>query len=342
MFESEMVEDEMGKISVEDTQPAILKQLLQYLYTSKVEEHFTDYKELMVLAIKYELVELVDFASYKILQGLNKENALELGIFGEIHNSPVLLNGSAKLILNNTDGSLTDGRELEKYPELMKAIIDSLFESGSNDHDVVDNVDSRKHKLEQDMLSLLESGDNGNIVLQCKGEEIKAHRNILSARSMSIEHYNQPFLIGILLRSPVFRAMLERDQPGQISEEDTEPTTLRQLLQYLYIGKVDKDFSDYKELIVIANKYGLVELVDFTSLKLLGNLNKDNAMELGIFGEIQNSTVLINGSANFFLKTMSIPDVLRQDVKKYPKLILAIILAARQKLQEPSKCKLIG
>ena len=34
-------------------------------------------------------------------------------------------------------------------------------------------------KLEQDMLSLSFSGD---IVFQCQEEEIKAHRNILSAR----------------------------------------------------------------------------------------------------------------------------------------------------------------
>ena len=43
-------------------------------------------------------------------------------------------------------------------------------------------MESLQDKLEQDMLSLLESGDNSDIVLQCEGEEIKAHRNILSAR----------------------------------------------------------------------------------------------------------------------------------------------------------------
>ena len=44
-------------------------------------------------------------------------------------------------------------------------------------------MESMKAKLEQDMFSLLESGDNSDIVIRCKyGEEIKAHRNILSAR----------------------------------------------------------------------------------------------------------------------------------------------------------------
>ena len=45
-------------------------------------------------------------------------------------------------------------------------------------------MESMKNKLEQDMLSLLESGE---IVFQCQGEKIKAHRNILSARYMLLE-----------------------------------------------------------------------------------------------------------------------------------------------------------
>ena len=128
--------------------------------------------------------------------------------------------------------------------------------------------------------------------------------------------------------------MLELDQPAEISVEDTEPVIIKQLLKYLYIGKVDQDFTDYKKMIILANKYGLRELVDFSSLKLLEsleNLSQDNVVELGIFGEVHNSDVLLNGSANFFLKTKLIPDILKQEMTKYPKLMVAIIGAAKQK-----------
>ena len=37
-------------------------------------------------------------------------------------------------------------------------------------------------KLEEDMRDLLVSGYNSDLVIQCQGEEIKAHRGILSAR----------------------------------------------------------------------------------------------------------------------------------------------------------------
>ena len=184
MFESGMGEEK--KISLEDTEPAILKQFLNYVYTGKVGQDVTDYMKLMVLAKKYEMAELVDFASDKLLQGLDKDNALEVGMFGEIHDFPVHLNRSAKIILDNVDDywTLPDGWEQKmiEHPQLMKAIIDPLFESGSSDNVVVDNGESLKEKLERDMLNLLESGDNSDIVLQCQGEEIKAHRKILSAR----------------------------------------------------------------------------------------------------------------------------------------------------------------
>ena len=184
MFESGMGEEK--KISLEDTEPAILKQFLNYVYTGKVGQDVTDYMKLMVLAKKYEMAELVDFASDKLLQGLDKDNALEVGMFGEIHDFPVHLNRSAKIILDNVDDywTLPFGWEqkMMKHPQLMMAIIDPLFESGNNDSVVVDNGESLKEKLERDMLKLLESGDNSDIVLQCQGEEIKAHRKILSAR----------------------------------------------------------------------------------------------------------------------------------------------------------------
>ena len=87
-----------GRIKVEDAEPPILRQLLHYLYTRKLETDFSDYMELLILANKYEEDELVDYTSLKILETLTEENALELGIFGEMHNSPVLLNGCAKFI----------------------------------------------------------------------------------------------------------------------------------------------------------------------------------------------------------------------------------------------------
>ena len=146
-------------------------------FTNKKDDEI--YMVLMGLANKYGLVELSEFINLRFLRTLNEDNALNLGICGETHNSPVLLNSSAKFIVDNAIDLGWDGgeHEMKKHPKLMRALIAHVFKDGSNDP-----VESTLSTLERDMLSLLESGDNSDIVLQCQGEEIKAHRKILSAR----------------------------------------------------------------------------------------------------------------------------------------------------------------
>ena len=48
-------------------------------------------------------------------------------------------------------------------------------------------------KLEQDLGDLLESGDNSDLIIQCQGEDIKAHRIILSARYFMLNAMLQSF-----------------------------------------------------------------------------------------------------------------------------------------------------
>lgn len=168
------------------------------------------------------------------------------------------------------------------------------------------------------MWDLLESGFNSDLIIHCQGEDIKAHRLILTARS------------------PVFRAMLETgmvEVKGRIKVEDAKPTILRQLLHYLYTRKLETDFRDYMELLILANKYEEDELVDYTSLKILETLTEENALELGIFGEMHNSTVLLKGCAKFIQEFASeeiLPEGWEQQMKGSPRLMLAVIAAVRE------------
>ena len=128
-----MVEEQKGRVKIEDDELVILKELLRYLYTGKIGPDFREYKELMILANKYDVEDLMDDAGSKILETLTEENALELGIFGETHNSTVLLNASAKIIQENPSvETLPDGwdQQLEGCPRLMVAIIGALREKG--------------------------------------------------------------------------------------------------------------------------------------------------------------------------------------------------------------------
>ena len=128
-----MVEKEKGHIKIEDAELVILKELLRYLYIGKIGPDFKKYKELMILANKYDVEDLVDEAGSKILEPMTEENALELGIFGETHNSTVLFNASAKIIQENPSvETLPDGwdKQLEGCPRLTVAIIGAFRKKG--------------------------------------------------------------------------------------------------------------------------------------------------------------------------------------------------------------------
>ena len=65
--------------------------MVNYMYTAKIDQSYARYKELLVLANKYQVLELINLCSSKILESLCEENALEIGMFGEMHNSENLI-----------------------------------------------------------------------------------------------------------------------------------------------------------------------------------------------------------------------------------------------------------
>jgi len=151
------------------------------------------------------------------------------------------------------------------------------------------------------------------IVLQCQGEEIRAHRLILGARS------------------PVFHAMLQSEMVeninGVIKIDDASVDVVRQMIRYMYIAKIEQDYTKVKELLVLANKYQVLELVNYCSSKIFESLSEDNALEIGMFGEMHNSDILINRCAKFICYDMT--DSLNQNwmekIQESPKLMLQII-----------------
>ena len=77
------------------------------MYTAKVDEKFTKIQELLVLANRYEVVELINYCGTKLVKSLNIQNALEIGIFAEVHNADDLLRHCVRYICEHPE-SLND------------------------------------------------------------------------------------------------------------------------------------------------------------------------------------------------------------------------------------------
>jgi len=167
--------------------------------------------------------------------------------------------------------------------------------------------------LLSDLARIMGDEATSDISIMCQDQEIRVHKLILSARS------------------PVFQAMLGSDMVeksrGVITIMDANVTVVRQMVAYMYTAKIDNDFDRIKELLVLANKYQVLELVNYCSSRIFESLSEDNALEIGMFGEMHNSEVLINRCAKYICYDMT--DSLAEDwmekIQESPKLMLQII-----------------
>eukprot|EP00092_Neocalanus_flemingeri_P022825 GFUD01024749.1.p1 GENE.GFUD01024749.1~~GFUD01024749.1.p1 ORF type:complete len:353 (-),score=50.13 GFUD01024749.1:67-1077(-) len=172
------------------------------------------------------------------------------------------------------------------------------------------------NSLTSDLFSLLQDSLTSDVTITCHDGQVPAHGLILSARS------------------PVFSIMLNSDmlekETGIIKIEDFKVSVVQAMLHYLYTAKIedtfDDTFDDFKDLLMIGDKYQIPSLVEACSKKLLPTISRSTALELGTFAETYSAHSLVDKCAEFLSENL---DVLnknwKEDVKKSP-LFLASIL----------------
>ena len=79
-----MMESVKGEINIDDADKDVLKEMVRYIYSVKVEENFDKYKELLVLANKYKVEDLIKYCGTKVVESLNTDNVLQIGVFAEL------------------------------------------------------------------------------------------------------------------------------------------------------------------------------------------------------------------------------------------------------------------
>ncbi|XP_049769781.1 ankyrin-1-like isoform X2 [Schistocerca cancellata] len=119
------------------------------------------------------------------------------------------------------------------------------------------------------MSELLTRGTGADVTLCVRGGEVEAHSLILAARS------------------PVFAAMLlqhdtEEAASGRVQIPDVEAATMRQLVRYVYTDEVPEGKESAAELLVAADKYGLLLLKEDCEDRLLQNLCLENVAECAV------------------------------------------------------------
>ena len=125
-MQANMVESIQREITIEDEDKDILFEMLRFIYTAKVGEGFSKIKDLLVLADKYEVLELLKYCGKNLAKTLTNENALQLGVFAETHNAENLLKACTHFVWKNMPDSLDKNwkEQIKNSPRMMMQMED--------------------------------------------------------------------------------------------------------------------------------------------------------------------------------------------------------------------------
>jgi len=142
-------------------------------------------------------------------------------------------------------------------------------------------------KLSNDFSALLESGQFSDVKIKCGGHTISCHKNILGSRS------------------PVFNAMfihnMTENQSSSIDIEDLDVETVKDMLKYMYAGRIDNLNTRSPRLLEAADKYALAELKEVCEDTLCSSLSVDSCLECLVLADLHNAEELKNAAVKFIV-----------------------------------------
>lgn len=135
-----------------------------------------------------------------------------------------------------------------------------------------------KCKLSQDLGDLLEDEKLTDVALAIGNKEFRAHKAILAARS------------------PVFAAMFEHNMKerrlNKVVITDVTDDVFREMLRFIYTGKVQNLPNMADTLLAAADKYDLERLKIMCEEALCTNLSVENAATVLILADLHNAEQL--------------------------------------------------
>lgn len=151
------------------------------------------------------------------------------------------------------------------------------------------NTEVSVESITKDFTKLLDSGPNYDAEIKCGDHSIKAHKNVLCARS------------------DVFKAMLESDmqegRTGILQIQDMDVNFLKDFVRYLYTGAMPElTFDEAKLLYEAGDKYAVKSLMLRCLEYLQDNLSPENAFQCFALADAHSDQELKDSVINFVLK----------------------------------------
>ncbi|GFQ90336.1 protein roadkill [Trichonephila clavata] len=140
------------------------------------------------------------------------------------------------------------------------------------------------HRLKNDLETFFRSNRKGcDLILRCEKKDFPVHKSL------------------ICCKSPVFCTMFENQMKekkfGIVEMDDTDSLTLSRFIEYLYLGSVTDapiDLDSAMALYVIAHRYSILDLVNYSRQFLVLNTDCGNSDEMLRFADLYDEKSLKN------------------------------------------------
>ena len=125
-----------------------------------------------------------------------------------------------------------------------------------------------------------------------KGKEFKVNKAVLS------------------VQSKVFKAMFANDMiekhDNQCIIEDIECDVFKEFLSFIYRGKSSKMESMAEPLLIIADKYEILDLKDICEDSIFSDITTENAIQIVLFADKYNASKLLHKTIDFIVDNISL------------------------------------
>lgn len=147
-------------------------------------------------------------------------------------------------------------------------------------------------KLSEDLEDLLLSGNNSDVIIKVDGQELKAHKSIIVARS------------------PVFTSMFKYETSekitGIVEIEDCEPNIFKEFLHYIYTGRFKKKLTSNVvfDLFEVADKYQMNEMKAYCLEFVKDTVSYDTLFDIITLSSCFDDQELMDIAINFVSKNV--------------------------------------
>ncbi|XP_066543843.1 speckle-type POZ protein-like A [Amia ocellicauda] len=176
-------------------------------------------------------------------------------------------------LLDEANGLLPDDK-LTLFCEV-SVVQDSVNISGQSNMNMLKVPECR---LSDDLGNLWECSRFTDCSLYVGGQEFKAHKSILAARS------------------PVFNAMFEHEmeesKKNRVDINDVDPDVFKEMMRFIYTGKAPNLEKMADNLLAAADKYALERLKVMCEEALCSNLSVENVADILILADLHSAEQL--------------------------------------------------